>query len=256
MSKLIEEIAQILDNAATRQKAIPQWDNGVIKSLDMAYAIQKQLIEHRIARGNSLMGIKMGFTSYAKMEQMGVSDMIWGLLTSDMYLEEGNALQLDSFIHPRAEPEICLKVGKDIDKEITIEEAQNKYIDGICGAIEVIDSRYKNFKFSLEDVIADNCSSAAYKLGKWFPVDTEIQDLKIALSFGDDEKASGSSSDILGNPWSSVVHASRLTSKYGYVIKKGQIILAGAATSASFIQKNSQVKTHIETLGEVEFSVI
>jgi 2-oxo-3-hexenedioate decarboxylase len=249
-----KHIISSLDNAAFNAQSIAQWTNENKFSLDEAYQIQKGLIEKRIERGNKLIGIKMGFTSFAKMEQMGVHDMIWGLLTSDMLVIEGDSLCLDKFIHPRAEPEICFRVAKDIDKEISIAEAKESYIDGVAAAIEIIDSRYKNFKFSLEDVVADNCSSAAFVVGDWHGVDINIKDLNIELKFDNKVVANGNSNDILGDPWLSVNHASRLASKSGMTIKAGSYLLAGAATNAVFLERNNEISADIEGFDSIRFT--
>jgi 2-oxo-3-hexenedioate decarboxylase len=246
-------IIESLDNAALNTTPIPQWADENQFSLKDAYEIQQGLIQQRINRGHSLIGIKMGFTSFAKMEQMGVHDMIWGRLTKDMFLNPEDKLCLDSFIHPRAEPEICFRVAKDIDREISIEEAKNDYIDGVAASIEIIDSRYKNFKFSLAGVIADNCSSASFVVGDWQSVDTEIDNNEISMLFDQEEVATGNSNAILGNPWLSVNHASRLANANGMVIKAGSYLLAGAATSAVFLKRNQKITAKIDGFPDLSF---
>ena len=139
-------------------------------------------MEERYTRGDNFVGLKLGFTSYAKMEQMGVHDMIWGRLTNDMWIQNGDEVMLDKFIHPRAEPEIAFKLKKALDREISLEEIPD-YIESCCAAIEIIDSRYKNFKFSLEDVIADNCSSSGFVLGEWQPLPESLNDFKDVAKF-------------------------------------------------------------------------
>ena len=78
-----------------------------------------------------------------------------------MCIKSSGEIHLNQYIHTRAEPEIAFRISEDINRQISLEELPN-YIDKMAVAIEVIDSRYKNFKFSLEDVIADNCLSSGY----------------------------------------------------------------------------------------------
>ena len=113
--------------------------------------------------------------------------------------------------------------------------------------------RYKNFKFSLEDVIADNCSSSGLVIGPWHPVDTPVNDLAIEMSFDGEEVASGNSKAILGNPWESVVAAARLTAQYGQKVPAGSLIMAGAATAAVYLESGKKVMAKVEGLGEVNF---
>jgi len=163
-------IAEILDTAAIEAKPTNQISASQVISIKDAYEIQKLSIQRRINRAEDLMGYKLGFTSKAKMEQMGVHSVIWGRLTSSMELKTGQEMNLSEFIHPRVEPEIAFLISKDISSELSMDEIKD-HVDQVAGALEIIDSRYENFKFSLEDVIADNCSSSAYKIGKWHAQD-------------------------------------------------------------------------------------
>jgi 2-oxo-3-hexenedioate decarboxylase len=189
------------------------------------------------------------------MEQMGVHDMIFGVLTSGMNVNNEGEMSMSQFIHPRAEPEICFRVGKEIDRSLSYEEVR-QYVDGVAPAIEIIDSRYKDFKFSLEDVVADNCSSSGYVVGSWSSPDRELTDLGIRIHSNGEVKAEGSSNAILGDPWESMVAATRLSVKEGYVIPKGAIILAGAATAAFYLDSGSAIKVEIDDLGSAQFKTV
>ena len=116
------EIAKSLDNAAFKAEAINQISNQFDFTEEDAYEIQRLSIEERYARDEKFVGLKLGFTSYAKMEQMGVHDMIWGRLTNSMWLKNGDTLFMDQFIHPRAEPEIAFLLKKDLNREISLDE--------------------------------------------------------------------------------------------------------------------------------------
>lgn len=250
----LQTFAQIVDNAALNAQAIPQLSLQSSFTEKEAYTIQATSLEQRYKRGEQLIGLKLGFTSKAKMIQMGVHDMIWGRLTDAMLLQDGDSLDLDKFIHPRAEPEICFLVKKKIDRPLNLAEAKD-HIESVAGAIEIIDSRYQNFKFSLEDVIADNCSSAAFVVGAWHSKDLAIEDLKMTMEINGQIIHAGSSSAILGNPWESVVAASRLAHQYGEVIEAGFYIMAGAATPAVYLERGQEVKVGVENLGAVSLSV-
>jgi len=251
----ITTIAERLDSASLNAKATPQISSENLLSLGQAYEVQKISINRRYSRGEKYVGIKMGFTSKAKMEQMGVHDMIWGRLTDKMHYGSGDKLTRSEFIHPRAEPEIAFLLAKDIKEELTLANAQDHVI-GVALAIEIIDSRYENFKFSLEDVVADNCSSAGFALGEWKMPDTNIQDILMSLVIDDRIVGKGNSDAILGNPWESLVAAARLAKANGVELKAGNIILAGAATPASYIKVGETVSAHAEGLGSVYLDII
>jgi 2-oxo-3-hexenedioate decarboxylase len=250
----IKKLAETLDKAALHAKSVPQLSLENEFSLKDAYRIQMHSINRRYERGEKFLGLKLGFTSKAKMEQMGIHSIIWGRLTDGMLLKKGGKMSMKKFIHPRVEPELCFLIKKDIDREFTVEEAP-QYIVGVAPALEIIDSRYENFKFSLEDVIADNCSSSAFVLGGWQPLDKPIDKLKMELIIDGEVVQSGSSEAILGNPWESVVEVSKLVAKFKKPIPKGAYILAGAATPAVYLKPGNEVKAVVERLGEVDFRV-
>jgi len=254
MSKSILELAKHLDSAAINAAAVPQISIDQELSIKGAYEIQVASIDQRLDRGEELLGYKMGFTSKAKMEQMGVHELIWGRLTSNMELKDGDTLELSKYVHPRAEPEVAFRISQDISRELTEKDIPN-YVDAVCVALEIIDSRYKNFKFSLEDVIADNCSSTGYVLGKWLSAENKFDSLSISLQVNGEKVQSGSTNDILGNPWNSFLEATRIFKREGIELKKGMVLLAGAATPAVFLNSGDEVKATCHGMGDVSLSV-
>lgn len=248
-----EEIAQILDTAAIEATPVSQMAEKEKITLEDAYKIQQLSIGRRLMRGEHITGFKLGFTSKAKMEQMGVHDLIWGFLTDQMEIKSGEEIALKQWIHPRAEPEIAFRVSQDFpDRELTLKELP-EYLDKMATAIEVIDSRYENFKFSLEDVIADNCSSTGYAIGKWHDLETDITNLDIVLKINDNTIQQGKTSAILGNPLQPVVELSRLASIANIAVKKGYVILAGAATAAEYLKSEQKIEAEVEHLDNVHF---
>ncbi|HET8809047.1 MAG TPA: fumarylacetoacetate hydrolase family protein [Flavobacteriaceae bacterium] len=255
-----EQIAQILDNAAHEAKAVQQMAANENFSLEDAYTIQQISINRRLERGEKITGFKLGFTSKAKMEQMNVHDLIWGFLTDEMEIQANEKVDLARWIHPRAEPEIAFRVSQDFpDRELGLEELP-EYLDKMAVAIEIIDSRYENFKFSLEDVVADNCSSTGYVIGDWQDLEQEtclagrqVSDLDIELKINDEVIQKGKTSAILGNPLQPVIELSRLASDANIAVKEGYVILAGAATAAEYLKPKQEIEAEVENLGDVRF---
>ncbi|MGB1183887.1 MAG: 2-keto-4-pentenoate hydratase [Schleiferiaceae bacterium] len=250
----ITDTAKSLHQSARTQTPRSQFSSQESYSLEDAYQVQHALIQERVVEGHPIVGVKMGFTSVAKMKQMGVDDMIIGQLTADMLIPANGTFVHDQFIHPRAEPEIAFRLSKDIDGVLTVDEL-SEYIDGVAAAIEVIDSRYENFKFSLEDVVADNCSSAAYVLGNWCAVPLGLNGLDMVMSFDGAPVAEGNSDAILDNPFEALAAATRLADQHGIALKAGMVVLAGASTAAHFIKGASSVRLTVDGLGETGFQV-
>ncbi len=248
-------IAEIVDEAARCATAIPQLSNsGNNLTLDEAYEVQRLSIERRRKRGEELVGIKMGFTSRAKMQQMGLSEMIWGRLTNAMRVEDGGEIKLSDYVHPRAEPEVAFLMKKRLSGPVTGIEALSA-VEAVAPAIEIIDSRYQNFKFNLPDVVADNTSSAGFVIGQWSQADTDIANLGMLLEFNGQPVQIGSSAAILGHPLRALASASRLVAEAGLSLEPGWIVMAGGATAACALSAKDSVRNAVQGLGAPGFSV-
>lgn len=249
---MLNEIAHTLDKAAASATSVEQISLSQKITLAEAYEIQKLSIEQRFERGEKLVGYKMGFTSKAKMLQMSVDDLIWGRLTDAMEIKADQEIDVSDYVHPRAEPEIAFLLKAPLSGIVTKEEALAA-VDAIAPAIELIDSRYTNFKFSLTDVVADNSSSSGFLIGPWLPSDSNIDDLVMDLKVDSKIVATGSSNDILDHPINSLVEAARCIGAVGLELKAGQIILAGAATAAVAIKPNQTISVDVANLGSCQF---
>ncbi|HTN63866.1 MAG TPA: fumarylacetoacetate hydrolase family protein [Devosia sp.] len=246
-------IAERLDDAARNATAIEQLPEAIDNL--QAYDAQRLSIARRLARGEKRVGIKLGLTSKAKMAQVGVNEMIWGRLTDGMLIDDGGVLDMSGFIHPRAEPEIAFLIGKPLSGRVTSLEAFSA-IDGIASAIEIIDSRFRNFKFRVTDVIADNSSSSGFVVGPWNPPATDVGNLGMALEFDGKPVAIGSSAAILGHPLRALVAAVELLSRYGEGLLPGDILLSGASTAAEPLKPNTRVRVRVEGLAGCGFTTI
>ena len=249
----IASAAERVDSAALNAIAIEQISANEPLSVREAYEIQRASIERRRQRGERTIGLKLGFTSRAKMVQMGVDSLIWGWLTDSMLEEDGAPVDLGRFIHPRVEPEVCFLTKRDITGPLTALEARS-YLDVVAPAMEIIDSRYRNFKFSLEDVIADNCSSSGLVVGAWSTRFDDLRNASVLMRFDGREVQLGSTGAILGNPLRSVVQASRLASDAQIVLPAGTLVMAGAATAAQALTTGLHVQCSVSGLGHVEFT--
>ncbi len=196
------------------------------------YAVQQALVERRLARGERITGIKMGLTSKAKMQQMGVSAAIWGRLTDAMHIPDGGVLDLGPRIHPKVEPEVAFLV-------------RDGGIAAIAPAIEVIDSRWRDFRFTLAEVIADNTSAAGFVTGAWQPVPSGVDNLGVLLEVDGRVAEIGSTAAILGDPRRAFAEAARLCGG----LSDGWIVLAGAATAAAPVPPGATVRVTVEKIG-------
>jgi 2-oxo-3-hexenedioate decarboxylase len=248
------EFAKLLDEAARNATEVDQIDPNGKLSLDDAYAIQSASIQRRVARGERRVGVKMGFTARSKMIQMGIDDVIWGRLSSGMQIEESTPVKFSRFVHPRVEPELAFVLKKPLAGDVTAVEALAA-VEAVAPALEIIDSRYKNFKFSLPDVIADNASSSGFVIGAWSDPHQDFSNLGLTLNINGTVKQVGSTAAILGHPLRSLVAAARLSAAAGEPLQAGWVVMAGGATSAEWIKPGQYISVEMERLGVAGFHV-
>lgn len=240
----ITTLARSLDRAALDARPLSGGGSGLTDT-DEAYAVQEALIARRLARGERLTGFKLGFTSLAKMRQMGVADLIHGRLTDRMEITDGGRYDTSGLIHPRIEPEVAFLLGDTLRPGADPAAA----VAAVAPALEVIDSRYEGFRFSLPEVIADNTSAAGYALGPWRPL-TDLGNLGVLLELDGRLAQAGSTAAILGHPLRALAAAARLAGS----LEPGTVILAGAATAAVPLPPGTHVRATVAGLGTVQFT--
>lgn len=248
------KMAEIVDDAARLATEIPQLTTLQDLSVDDAYAIQALSLARRYARGERRVGMKMGLTSRAKMAQVGVDEMVWGRLTDAMQVEEGGSIALSRYVHPRVEPEVAFLLKAPLAGRVSMTQAMAA-VEAVAPAMEIIDSRYKDFKFVLADVVADNSSSSGFIVGPWSKPDLDVGNLGLVMSVDGRPVQVGSTAAILGHPLRSLVAAARLVAQWGERLEAGWIVLAGGATAAHPLAAGMTVRTEMQSLGAVSFRV-
>lgn len=251
------DFARLLDEAQRQGKPVePLTSLEPELSVADAYKIQDELVALRVSRGEKVVGYKMGLTSKAKMQQMGVSSPIMATLTDAMERPCGGVVELAGSIHPKGEPEIAFRLARDLRGKVSAQEALSA-CDGVCTAIDLLDSRYRDFKFTLPDVIADNASCFGFVLGPWRPVPSMdvLSGLAMTLSLNGKVVSSGSSEAIYGHPAESLAALNVLLNASGRFLKRGDVVLAGAASPAVALKAGNHVEVAVETLAPALFDV-
>ncbi|MCK9992118.1 MAG: 2-oxo-3-hexenedioate decarboxylase [Alphaproteobacteria bacterium] len=248
-------LAERLDKALLTKTAMPQITLAHPElPLAGAYEIQSLLVHRRLQRGERRIGMKMGLTSRAKMLQVGVNEMSWGRLTDAMLLEEGGVLARDAYIHPRLEPELAFLIGKPLSGKVTAAQALSA-VDGVAPAMELVDSRYLDFKFTLNDVVADNSSAAGLVIGPWCSPTQDLSNLGVVLEVNGMVIETASTAAILGHPVRALVAAARLAAEAGETLHPGDIVMSGGLTAAHSISPGETVRATLQNLGFVSINV-
>ncbi|WP_261131896.1 2-keto-4-pentenoate hydratase [Bacillus sp. Marseille-Q3570] len=225
-------------------------------TVEEAYEIQKMCINYKEERGDRMIGWKMGLTSKAKQVSVGVDEPIYGRLTQSMELSDP-VLPLENLIHPRVEPEIAFVLKKELSGEDMTPRDVWMATECIFPAIEVIDSRYKNFSFTLVDVIADNASSTKFILGDqaFSPYHTAWDEMGVAMFRNGELLHSGTGAAVLGHPVRSVAMLAKMLSREGQSIKPGQVILVGGFTEAVDVSDGDHIEVRYDQLGALNLRV-
>jgi len=222
-----------------------------------AYAVQERITSARLAEGAAIVGRKIGLTSKAIQEQVGVDQPDFGVLFDDMAYGDDDVLPAESILQPRAEAEIAFVLRDDL-AEGELDYAQvSAAIDYAVAAIEICGSRIAGWDISFGDTVADNASSGAYVLGNVRKSLDEVVPREVVMSMTIDgaEVSTGNGAACLGDPIEAVVWLARKARELGQPLRAGQVILSGALGPMRPIAAGNVVQVSIEPLGTVGFSV-
>lgn len=251
-SATTQELAQLLDQARLEKRELePLTKTHGPFGLEEGYRILHRGLALRTARGERIIGCKMGLTSKAKRDQMNLEAPIYGMLTDAMRVADGSTFSLGRSLHAKIEPEIAFVTWRELRGKVTRAEALAA-CSGVCAALEIIDSRFVGFKyFSLPDVVADDCSASHFVLGNTAlsPESVDLADLPMRLFVDGKVAQSASSSEISGHPAESLVQLCEMLQAQGRSLPAGSVVLAGGATVAVPVGPGQEVLLEIEGLG-------
>ena len=211
--------------------------------LDEARKVAQQFVA---LSGEAHIGFKLGFTSAAMRDQMGIAEPNYGVLTADMAVER---LDWSCLVHPRVEPEIALVTSKPI---MGISEVTPSAIAAVHAAIEIVDTRYIEYRFTLIDNTADNSSAAGFVLGRVAPVSVlDSGPITVAFDDGEGGTISGNSDAALGGPLKALAWLADARAKEGMIIPAGSIILTGGLTRAPYLLRGALMVADFGELGRL-----
>ncbi|MGG3564816.1 fumarylacetoacetate hydrolase family protein [Neobacillus rhizosphaerae] len=226
-------------------------------TIEDAYKIQETNMKKDLKDGDQFFGWKMGLTSFAKQQSVGVNQPIYGRLLKSMEMSK-KELSLEGLIHPRVEPEFALLINKKLEGNNVTEQEVWQATEGIMTAIEVIDSRYKDFSFNLIDVVADNASSAKFFLsGKIYePNKFPWEKTKVRMKLNGKVVQEGKGSAVMGDPVRSVVELVKMLHSSGLCIEPGMIVLTGGITEAIHVFSGDSIEVEFVELDKIGLTVL
>jgi 2-keto-4-pentenoate hydratase len=227
--------------------------NGL--TIEDAYAIQRELIALRCAAGARAVGRKVGLTSAAMQEMLGVDQPDYGVLLDDMVLASGDEIDGGGLIAPRIEAEIAFVLGGDLaGPDVTVDDVLATTV-AVRPALEVIDSRVADWRIAIEDTIADNASSALVVLGdEHDPHDIDLLAEVAVVEIGEASEQ-GRGEAVLGHPAAPVAWLAGILASRGEKLLAGDIVIPGAMARALPIASGDTVVARYATLGTIEVSI-
>ena len=222
-------------------------------SVEDAYAIQAHNIQRRVAGGGIIRGRKVGLTSRATQELFGVTEPSCGVLLSDMFLDEGEAVAFDALIAPRVTAEFALVMAHDLSGPGVTTVNALTAIGGVLPAIEIVDSRIADWRIGIVDTVADNASTARVVVGsRMIPVaELDLCHLGVLFYRNGSPIESGAGAAVLGNPARCVAWLANKLASLGGGLRSGDIVLPGALHRLVPVRRGDAFSAHFAHLGTV-----
>ena len=200
--------------------------------LPAAYAVQQGLVHRRVAGGVSVVGRKIGATSQAVQDQLGVDQPDFGYLLSDMDVSRHDPISMRTLLQPRVEAEVAFVLARDIDPldgQITLELVRDS-VEVALPALEIVDSRIADWAIGFTDTVADNASSGLFVVGQEGRTlaDLEPRDVTMSLTVNGEERSAGTGAACLGDPLEALRWLAVQAQRFGDPLRAGHLVLSGA----------------------------
>lgn len=250
----LERVAERLRNAygtgepcAPVRECLPSGDAGV------GYQIQEINTKHWIAHGRRLVGRKIGLTSTAVQQQLGVDQPDFGMLFADMAACDGEPISAGAVLQPKAEAEIAFVLERDLDvAQPTVADVLRSIACAVV-AIEVVGSRIANWNIRLLDTVADNASSGMFVLGNTPHSLTglDLRDCTMQMTRGEQVVSTGVGHACLGHPLNATLWLARKMVEVGRPLRAGDVVLSGALGPMVAAKPGEVFEARVSGLGSV-----
>lgn len=218
--------------------------------IDLAYRVQTAITERRLAAGARLIGRKIGLTSKAIQQQVGVDQPDFGVLLDDMRFDSDDVIPHARLLQPKAEAEVAFLLGRDIlEPDADVRTA----VALAYPAIEVVDSRIADWRIGITDTVADNASSGVFVLGERGSTLEEVEpaDVTMAMLRNGVEVSSGDGRACLGDPLNALAWLAATAIRVGSPLRAGDLVLSGALGPMVTVEPGDVFTARIDPLGSV-----
>lgn len=217
-----------------------------------AYCVQTALIDGRVARGARRVGRKIGLTSPAVQQQLGVGQPDFGVLLDDMAVPDGGVVLMRRLLQPKVEGEVAFRLGADLTGPID-RDAVRAAVVSAHAAIEIVDSRVAGWDIRIADTVADNASSGLFVVSeRGVGLDRfEPAEVEMSLSLNGRPVSQGTGAACLGNPLLALEWLARTAADFGDPLRAGELVLSGALGPMVLVAAGDEVDVRISGLGSV-----
>lgn len=250
--KLVTQLGDELYEAlATHTTVTPLTDRHLDMSIEDAYHIQQCMLSRRIEAGEKVVGKKIGVTSKAVMNMLGVGQPDFGYMLDGMIYNEGESIQISTLIQPKAEGEIAFVMKKDLMGPGVTAADVLAATEGVMACFEIVDSRIKDWKIKIQDTVADNASCGAFVLGDRLvdPREVDLQTCGMVLERNGDIVGTGAGAATMGSPVNAMVWLANTLGRLGIPLKAGEIVLSGSLAAMIPVQAGDNLRVTIGGIG-------
>ncbi|MDW8017514.1 fumarylacetoacetate hydrolase family protein [Thermus sp.] len=227
-----EILARELEVAWETRKPIPPFSERGLRGVEAAYRVQEAWNALRLARGDKVVGRKIGLTSKAVQAQLGVDQPDFGQLWQSRFLGVGERAEVDHglFLQPRVEGELAFLLGRRLKGPHVTPAEVLAATEAVAFALEIVDSRIADWRIRIEDTIADNASFGAFFVGPWEKslLEEDLSTLGLVLYRNGEPLAQGVGAACLGHPARAVAWLANALAAFGVALEPGEIVMSGA----------------------------
>ena len=258
-AEAVAQLAEHLENAELQAYDVTKiTDEYPAMDFEDAYDIQWEIRRRKVGRGNKIVGMKMGLTSWAKMAQMGVEEPCYGFLADYFSCPDGAAIDTSKLIHPKVEAEIAF-VTKAVLRGPGIHVADViAATDFVLPAVEIIDSRYRDFKFDIKSVVADNSSSSRFVTGgRSLAVGhMDLRTAGVVMEKNGEIVELSTGAAVLGDPAASVAMLANMLGERGEELPAGSFVMTGGVTAAVAVEAGDNITVRYHDMGSVNMRFV
>ena len=251
-AQLIEQLGTELYQALVDAKTVkPLTDRHPDISIEDAYQIQQQLMKLRLAAGERVIGKKIGVTSKAVMNMLGVYQPDFGYLTDGMVYNEGQAIPMSRLIQPKAEGEIAFVLKKTLKGPGISSADVLAATEGVMACFEIVDSRIQDWKIKIQDTVADNASCGVFVLGDRLvdPRDVDLNTCGMVIEKNGDIVATGAGAAALGAPANAVAWLANTLGRLGIALEAGEVVMSGSLAIMVPVAAGDNLRVSIGGIG-------